>query len=134
MNQFILAMIGFVSVIISGMGIGGGAVLIPALIIFLNFSQTNAQGMNLVYFIPCAVISIIIHCKNKLIEFSVFKKVIVLALLGGIFGAWIAVIINQGILRKIFAVFLIIMGTKEILTGFHIKSPFFSKLITWLWK
>lgn len=116
------------------MGIGGGAVLIPALIIFLNFSQTNAQGMNLIYFIPCAVISIIIHCKNKLIEFSVFKKVILLALLGGIVGSWIAVAINQEILRKIFAVFLIIMGIKEVLTGFHIKSPVFSKWVTWLWK
>lgn len=57
--------IGFLSGIISGMGIGGGAILIPALILTYGIEQKLAQGINLVYFLPTAVIALIVHIKKK---------------------------------------------------------------------
>ena len=50
---FLLFLIGLVSGIISGMGIGGGTILIPALSIFFDYEQHTAQNFNLIYFIYC---------------------------------------------------------------------------------
>ena len=53
--------------ILGGMGMGGGTLLIPLLTIFTNTKQKEAQGINLIVFIPMAVIALIIHFKNKLV-------------------------------------------------------------------
>ena len=63
--------IGFLSGIISGMGIGGGAILIPALTLFYGIEQKLAQGINLVYFLPTAIIALVIHIKNKSADLKV---------------------------------------------------------------
>ena len=60
-----VVVIGFFSGIISGMGIGGGTILIPALILILELDQHQAQGVNLIYFIPTAVVALITQTKNK---------------------------------------------------------------------
>ena len=56
-----VAAIGFFSGIISGMGIGGGTILIPALLFLTEVNQQQAQGVNLIYFIPTAVVALIAH-------------------------------------------------------------------------
>ena len=66
----ILILIGLISGIISGMGIGGGTILIPALTIILNMEQKTAQAINLIYFIPTAVTAVITHLKANNIEIS----------------------------------------------------------------
>ena len=58
---------GMVGGICGGMGMGGGTLIIPILTIFLSFSQLQAQGINLVAFIPMSIVAIILHSKNKLI-------------------------------------------------------------------
>ena len=59
---------GIVGGILGGMGMGGGTLLIPLLTFFLDVSQKNAQAINLISFIPMAVIALILHAKNKLIN------------------------------------------------------------------
>jgi len=112
--------IGFASGIISGMGIGGGAVLIPALIMIEGISQHMAQGINLTYFIPTAVISLIVHFRNKNVEFRTALIIGGCGVVGAIAGSAVAVSMNGDILRKIFGTFLFGIGVYEILKG--IKS------------
>ena len=71
MNWLWLVLSGVVSGIIGGMGMGGGTLLIPILTIFLLFTQKNAQGINLLVFIPMSLVALIIHIKNKLVDFRV---------------------------------------------------------------
>ena len=106
--------LGLLSGIIAGMGIGGGTILIPMLIIFLNIDQKIAQSTNLLCFIPLALASIPIHAKNKNIDYTVAKKIIPFGVIGAIVGAYAAVNIPSAILKKLFAVFLLIMGIREI--------------------
>ena len=63
-----VAAIGFFSGIISGMGIGGGTILIPALLFLTEVNQQQAQGVNLIYFIPTAVVALITHRKNGTLD------------------------------------------------------------------
>ena len=71
MRLLYLILAGIISGIIGGMGMGGGTLLIPILTIFLAFEQRSAQAINLLVFIPMALIALIIHIKNKLVDFKV---------------------------------------------------------------
>jgi hypothetical protein len=106
-------LLGFIAGMISGMGMGGGTVLIPGLVLFAGIEQKIAQGINLLYFMPSAIAALILHIKNKHIrkEFLVF--LIGGGLLGACIGSWLAVKFSNNLLRKIFAVFLTIMGIYE---------------------
>ena len=105
---------GFFSGIISGMGIGGGTILIPALLFLTDINQHQAQGVNLIYFIPTAVTALIAHQKAGNISWTTAKPLAVLGLAGAAAGAFLAVSLQAGLLRKIFGGFLLLMGLSEI--------------------
>lgn len=105
---------GILGGIIGGMGMGGGTLTIPILTIFLSYAQLSAQGINLIAFLPMSVIALIIHIKNHLVA---FKQTWLLALVGCIFslgGAMLANHISNSVLKKLFAVFLIVLAVWQI--------------------
>lgn len=111
---FTLIFIGLVSGILSGMGIGGGAILIPALTIMLDVEQKMAQNINLLYYIPTAIIALITHAKNKNIQKDGLKTIIFFGIIGAIAGSFLATNIDGDILKKVFGYFLLVMGLREI--------------------
>ena len=115
----LLVAIGVLAGIISGMGIGGGAILIPALTIFFGQSQHAAQNINLIYFIPTAALAVFTHAKNDMIEKSILPKIIFGGLLGAVLGSIIALKLQPHALKQIFSVFLMIAGVVE----FFKKEP-----------
>ena len=64
-----LTILGFLSGIIGGMGMGGGTILIPALILFAHIDPKIAQSVNLLSSIPMTIFALIIHIKNKKVNF-----------------------------------------------------------------
>ena len=112
--MIVLFLIGLIAGVLSGMGIGGGAILIPSLTLFLGFEQKVAQNINLLYFIPTAIIAIFIHKKNKNIEKKGLLKITLFGIVGAVIGASIAINLKGEILRKIFGWFLLFMGLNEI--------------------
>ena len=109
-----VAAIGFFSGIISGMGIGGGTILIPALLFLTEVNQQQAQGVNLIYFIPTAVVALITHHKNGTLDLKTTKPLALLGLAGAAAGAFLAVSLESEILKKLFGGFLLLMGLSEI--------------------
>ena len=108
-----LVIAGIVSGIVGGMGMGGGTLLIPILTIFLGFAQKNAQGINLIAFIPMSLVALIIHMKNKLVDFKVGIPIICSGLVFSVGGSYLASLLNNNILKKIFAVFLLLVGVYQ---------------------
>ena len=84
MNIFLPVISGFAAGIISGMGIGGGTILIPALSIFLSIDQHTAQGVNLLYFIPTAAVALFVHIKNKSIDYKIAIPIIISGIAGAV--------------------------------------------------
>lgn len=119
--MIILILTGVVSGIISGMGIGGGTVLIPALTIFLDIEQKTAQSINLIYFIPTALMALTNHIKNKRIEKQNLWKLIIFGIAGAVIGSLAAGCVSSEILRKCFGGFLCVMGGLEIFKGIKTK-------------
>ena len=113
---------GFLSGIISGMGIGGGMLLIPALVFFLFMPQRTAQAINLWYFIPTALIAIVVHVKNKNIEIKKSLYIILSGIPSALLGAYLAFLLDPGLLGKLFGGFLAFFGAKEICGGFTNKK------------
>lgn len=117
----ILILTGFLSGIISGMGIGGGTILIPALTIFLGIEQKTAQAINLIYFIPTAIVAVATHIKHNNIEKKAIKPLIIWGIAGAVAGAVIMNFLSPSILRSAFGFFLFLLGFLEIKKGIQKK-------------
>lgn len=113
-DWWILIIVGVAAGIISGMGMGGGAILIPALFFVVNPEQHIAQSVNLLYFIPTAVIALIIHIRNKHIDFKMALPIIGFGICGALLGSWLATRMDGTLLKKFFGGFLIMMSIYEM--------------------
>lgn len=109
-----LIIAGLCAGVISGMGIGGGTILIPALTLLLGLPQKTAQAINLLYFIPTASVALWQHQKSKRIEKKLLIGLILGGLLGALGGAILANWISGEYLGKGFGVFLAIIGIMEV--------------------
>ncbi len=106
--------IGVISGIVSGMGMGGGTILIFLLIFICNIEQHIAQATNLIFFVPTSIIAIIVNIKNKNIDIKLGIYTAIFGILGAIIGANIAIYTDVNKLRKLFGIFLIIIVLHEI--------------------
>lgn len=111
------AIIGFFSGILSGMGVGGGMLLIPALRMFFDMSQQSAQSINLFCFLPSALCAIFIHIKNKKIDFKTALPIIITGVPFSLLGAYICTCISSKMLGRLFGIFILIFGVREIASG-----------------
>ena len=113
MNVFLGVIFGVLGGVIAGMGMGGGTLLIPLLVIFLSFDQLQAQTINLLAFLPMALASLIIHFKNHLVDFKSTWVIALFGMLGAIFGAYATTLVDTKTLKICFGAFLIILGTYQ---------------------
>lgn len=118
MNIIWYGLAGVVSGVIAGMGMGGGTLLIPILSIFLGVEQRNAQGINLIVFVPMSIVALIIHCKNKLVDFKVGIPIMLSGILSSVLGSLLATTISNDILKKLFGGFLLLVGVWQVVTIF----------------
>ena len=107
-------LIGFASGIISGMGIGGGTLLIPALVFIIGTKQQIAQSINLIVFIPSAIAALCVHMKKHNIEKGLLLKLAITGCAGSVIGSLLAVNLDSDLLKRFFGIFLLIMGIYEI--------------------
>lgn len=107
-------LIGLISGIISGTGMGGGTILILLLSIFMGLDQHVAQATNLVFFVPTAIAAIFISLKKKIIDLRAGVVVIIVGVVGATIGAIISSKMNVNLLKKFFGIFLLIIAIYEI--------------------
>ncbi len=117
-------LIGFISGIFSGIGMGGGTILILLLSILLKFEQNIAQAINLIFFIPTAITAIIVGIKNKNINWKDSLVIVIFGIIGSAISSSISSKMNVNLLKKLFGVFLLIIAIYEIYSWYkmHIKE------------
>ena len=96
-------MVGLLTGVLSGCGIGGGSLLLLWLTLVQDMPQFTAGGINLLYFLACAPAALVSHLKNHLIDRSAVKFCVP-------FGAM------TSLLRRLFGVLLLYIGAKELFT------------------
>lgn len=101
--------------VVSGaLGVGSGTVIIPALVLLWGIGQKSAQGMSLAIMVPMALIGVLRYWKNPEVELHgwVIALIVLGAVVGTLAGTELAARLPAGILRKSFAVFLVIVAVR----------------------
>lgn len=112
-------LIGTISGIFSGIGMGGGTILIFLLNSFAGLQQHIAQATNLIYFVPTAISAIIVNYRDKNIDTKLATNVSICGIIGAVIGAMISINMDVQKLRKAFGIFLAIITIHEIYTLFR---------------
>ena len=87
-------------------GIGGGIIIVPALILFLGKSQLQAQGISLALIMfPVGILGVMQYYKQGHVDFSIVLILAIGFIVGSFLGSKIALDLPQDIIRKLFAVF-----------------------------
>lgn len=110
---------GAVTGILSGFGVGGGTLLLVYMTAFAGVEQRLAQGINLLYFLPAALLSLPTHIKNGYIQRSVLVPAISAGLVCAALAAWIATGMDTALLKKLFGGFLVVIGVSELFGKSH---------------
>lgn len=112
----ILLLIGLAAGTLSGMvGIGGGIVIVPALVYFIGFSQKMSQGTSLaILLLPIGLLGVIQFYKQGYIDIRVALIISLAFFFGSYFGSRIALSLPQETVKKIFAGFMILIAVKML--------------------
>jgi uncharacterized protein len=112
----ILLLIGFAAGILSSMvGIGGGVVIVPALVLALGMSQKLAQGTSLALMLPpIGVLAVMNYYKQGYVDMKVAGIICTTFIIGGYVGSKIVLGLEPSLVKKIFAVFMIVIAVKYL--------------------
>ena len=117
MSALVAGLAGLVCGVFSGLGIGGGTLLMVWMTAVVSLEQQTAQGINLLYFLPTAACALFFHIKNRLIRWRIVLPAILTGCLTAAGAAYLATGIDTGLLRKLFGGFLLLVGIRELLTA-----------------
>lgn len=121
MSALLAGVAGLVCGVLSGLGIGGGTLLMVWMTAVMDMEQRMAQGINLLYFLPTAVCALIFHIKNRLIRWRVVLPAAITGCLSAAGAALLATSVDASLLRKLFGGFLILVGLTELF-GAHARD------------
>lgn len=105
----ILVLVGLAAGVLSGLvGVGGGIIVVPALVFFLGFSQHQAQGTSLgLLLLPVGILAVMNYYNKGYIDVRIVLIMSAAFVAGGFLGSRMALVIPEEMLKKIFAVVLI---------------------------
>jgi uncharacterized membrane protein YfcA len=112
-----LILIGILAGVLSGLvGVGGGIIMVPLLVMFFGFNQHQAQGTSLaVLAVPVTAVAVFNYYKEGQINIKYAAIIAVFFVVGSIFGSKFALTLDQKMLKKIFAVVLLVIAGKMLM-------------------
>ena len=106
-----LLLIGLVAGFSSGLlGIGGGVILVPALIFFLRLSVHQAVALSLAVIVPTALVGFLRHYQSLQLPISYPLYTAAGGIVGALIGAQLAITLDAELLKKIFGVFMLFVA------------------------
>ena len=112
----IIILVGLAAGMLSGLvGVGGGIIIVPALVYFIGFSQKTAQGTSLaLIMLPVGIFGVIQYYKQGHVDYRIVGLLAIGFLVGSFFGSKLALTISQETLKKLFAVLMIVIAIKML--------------------
>jgi uncharacterized protein len=120
----LLILVGLAAGMLSGLvGIGGGIIIVPALVLLLGFTQKQAQGTSLgILLLPIGILAVAQYYKEGYVNISYVAIVALAFLVGSYFGSKIAITMSDEKMKKIFAITLMLIAIKMLFFEKH-KHP-----------
>jgi uncharacterized protein len=115
-SLIVLLLVGLLAGMLSSMvGIGGGIVIVPALVLFLALDQKTAQGTSLaLLMLPLGILGVMVYHKAGNVRWSYALIMAATFIIGSYFGAKIVNQLNALMVKRIFAVFMIVIAVKYL--------------------
>jgi uncharacterized membrane protein YfcA len=126
----ILILVGVAAGVLSGMvGVGGGIIIVPALVYFLAFSQQKAQGTSLgILLLPVGILAVMQYYKHGHVDVKVVLIVSLAFILGSFFGSKLALSLPEATLKKVFAIMMILIAFKMLFLDRPRSKPTIEKV------
>ncbi len=112
-NFLLYVLSGAIAGVLGGMGMGGGTALVPILTIVFSVPQHMCQAVNLISFVPMAVVALVIHFKNKMVELNGLFYAVIPAAFTAVTGGIISANLSGDALKKSFGAFLIVLSAVQ---------------------
>ncbi|MBU2020008.1 MAG: sulfite exporter TauE/SafE family protein [Bacteroidetes bacterium] len=116
----LLVIIGVASGLLSGfVGVGGGIIIVPALIYFLSMPQHAAQGTSLfILLLPVGFMAVYNYYKAGSINWNFGIVIAIAFVVGGYFGSKLSLKMSPGLVRFVFGIIMVIISFKLITSGY----------------
>lgn len=110
----ILIIIGFLAGVVGGtLGLGGGIIIVPALVFIMGFTQHHAQGTSLaVLLFPVGILAVLKYTKEGYVNYKFAAILIVAFIIGSYFGSLISINLPDKVLKKVFGIFMLLVSLK----------------------
>lgn len=97
------------------LGIGGGIIIVPALVVVFGFEQHDAQGTSLAVILPTAVVATIGHARHGRVAWRIAAPLALAGIVGALIGARVSLSLDADLLRRLFAALLTILAIQMAL-------------------
>ena len=117
---WLFILLGVCAGLVSGtLGLGAGAVFVPALVLLWGFGQKSAQGTALAVMVPMTLLGALRYWKNPEVDMSltIILLIVLGALVGVLAGAELASRLPNQVLRKVFSIFLVIVAVRMFIAS-----------------
>lgn len=114
--MLLIILVGIAAGVLGGLvGVGGGIIIVPALVYLLGFSQKTAQGTSLgLIMLPVGILGVLQYYKQGHVDMKVVALLAIGFLIGSYFGSKVALRLPQDTVKKIFAILMIIIAVKML--------------------
>ena len=110
----VMLLVGTILGFLSGLGIGGGSLLILWLTVILHTDPATARSINLLFFLPSALLSCAIRMKRGSLKIKPLLPAILAGCAAAAIFSWISTILDVALLKKLFGIILIAAGLREL--------------------
>lgn len=112
----ILVLVGIAAGFLSGLvGIGGGIIIVPVLVYFLNFTQHQAQGTTLFMFLlPIGILGVMNYHKQGYVDYKTAFIIASTFVFGSYFGSKLAISLDQKTIKQVFGAIIMLLGAKML--------------------
>ena len=116
MKNTVFILLSFLAAVLGAMGFGGGSVMLLIQTVFLNTNQYKAQGINLLFFIPVALVATLFNTVKKSIPFEKILPLSVGGMVGSAAGIFIALKLGKATLSHVVGIVVLLLGLREIIS------------------
>lgn len=115
-SVIVFLLLGLTAGFLSGLlGIGGGIIIVPALVLIFGFTQHQAQGTTLALMIPpIGLLAALAYYQKGFVNLKVALLICLGFIVGGFFGAKMAVNLSVDVLKRIYGIALLALGIKMV--------------------
>ena len=118
-----LVLLGLIAgIVAAALGLGGGIIFVPVLVVIFGFDQHVAQGTSLAVIFPTAIMATLAHTRMGNVQWRLAIPIGLAGIVGAIVGAQIALQLDADLLRRLFGILLIVLAARMVRHAWRVSD------------